>query len=1673
MTNKLLTLSLLGFTLLAAKAEEQKFSATPILNPFGLHLNEWRFQWDANEQQTAYQILVADHSKKLEFDIGDLWDSGWQRSNQNKFHYEGKPLPDDTTIFWKVKFKTSHGDFAGLVQSFTTQKVKVAQTRKRTATTQGGNPRYSDGKFGQALLLGHQPLSIQIPNYPALNPQKETTISAWIKPSATPDQWQTIFRKEDGSDRRLLALGKTHNIWGLWIGLGIDGVYHEFGKPIPKEQLGDGNWHHVAGTFDGKMLRLFCDGKEIGHQAMPGQLGQGSSSPTMIGSYAQNREPFRGGIDDVRVYNQALAPQQMSTTNSIVGWWKFDGSLENEITKTVEPKINRIVFLGNTLISRMEEFGYLETALTAQWPYHDITFRNLGWPADDVSGTARSEFGSAHNTRSWRPPGSEAGFGYTTLMEQITEAQPKVLFVGYGSEVAFTSGDKTFAEFQTGYNHLLSALEQSGAQLILLSPPRQEKTEIPLPDLTSRNQRLQSASTWIQAVAAERGHRFIDLYNQLVPADSNQHLTENGLHLNQAGYKKMSRVILEQLELNSAPIRLTFNEKDRPNQPLEDHVATTRGHRFDLTPDSLTQKMVLTAPGNNSLKINGIEQPIANAATWSKGITIQSGPSHDQLEALRALIVEKNQLHRYRIRPMNKAYIFLFRRHEMGHLAYELKDFDRLIEEKEELIARLRKPRTHRYEIEQIVDWKTPRKYPDHEVPQKIPTPDIASELKAFTIAEGFKINLFAANPMIANPINLNWDTRGRAWVSTSSTYPHIKPGKNPNDRIVILEDVDHDGQADTSTVFAEGLLVPHSVMPVRGGAYVCSSTEVLFLADHDGDDRADERRVVFSGFGNADVHHMIHGFRWAPWGELYFTQSIYINSFVETLWGNRRLNGSGIWQFRPETEQLDVLSRGMINPWGHAFDRWGQSFATDGAGGAGPHFVFPGAAFPSAVGAPRILSGLIPGKPKNTAAEFLSGRHIPERWQGSLLANDFRANRTIRYELKEKGSGYTAAEVETVLRSSHRSFRPVDLKMGPDGAVYVVDWYNPIIDHGEVDFHHPSRDKKHGRIWRLTAKNKPLIKPPEIHGTPIPELLKLLQAPEAWTRLQVKRELTNRDHEAVIRALAPSIQTLDEPGQLEALWLHGALQKPNPELLTQVLRAKDHRIRAAGVRMISVWLEQLPAPLTLLAKAIVDEHPRVRLEAVNALRQAGSLNSVTLALEALDFSTDKNLDYALWLTLRETQDQWLSALQSGQPVFNGQAKRIEYALKASSSPLATAQLLNLLTTGGLKNNEMKNIGQTIAGLGKATELDTLLRLAVKKTFLLPSLAEGARQNASRPTKLDPLLTLLENESTEVQLAAANLTGHWRYAAAQPKLLAQLTHPDGLPEIRNAAADGLVQLGAFNLLKNLSTGDQPPEVRTTAIAAWAKTKPEQAIGPAITWLSETQKTDQVSPIFSAFVNNKNGSTVLTKGIAEKKLSAAVAREGIRIIESSGRNLPELINILATAGALPPPTSSMTQQEKTALLTEVEKQGHRELGQKIFQRKSLACLHCHVVGDNGGLLGPNLTTVGSYMTPESILESLLNPSSSIKQGYETVTITRKDKTIVSGILHRRTDTTALVRDPAGQIVSIPNDQIAEIDTSPVSLMPPGLTTSLQKNELIDLIKYLTNLGKNNPDRRTLK
>ncbi|HJN82681.1 MAG TPA: hypothetical protein QF478_07865, partial [Verrucomicrobiota bacterium] len=368
----------------------------------------------------------------------------------------------------------------------------------------------------------------------------------------------------------------------------------------------------------------------------------------------------------------------------------------------VEVKVSRVVLLGGNLIHGMEDHGYFEAAVTVRWPHHDLTFRNIGWPADDVFGTARGEFGSARNTRSWKPPGEEAGFGFTKMRKHIAEANPTTLIVGYGAEVAYADTEAKIKDFEAGYEKLITELEGMGARLVLLTPIPQKKWPSTLPDPTSRNKRLHQAADFILQLAVKRKHLGVNLFAD--DPDQKEGLDyKDALHLSPTGYRQLSVRLARQLGVAE---ELDLQVGDEEGQltiaseafGLGSPVRTKRGLRFDLAMDRLP---ATGSPFLASSEVNGIElwhDEEKLVTVGQEGESLSGGPDFQQAERLRRLIVEKNALYRHKLRPINKAYIFLFRRHEMGHLAKEMKDFDELVAGKEEIIAKVRVPRIQRYE---------------------------------------------------------------------------------------------------------------------------------------------------------------------------------------------------------------------------------------------------------------------------------------------------------------------------------------------------------------------------------------------------------------------------------------------------------------------------------------------------------------------------------------------------------------------------------------------------------------------------------------------------------------------------------------------------------------------------------------------------------------------------------------------------------------------------------------------------------------------------------------------------------------------------------------------------------------------------------------------------------------
>ncbi|MEX2565906.1 MAG: PVC-type heme-binding CxxCH protein [Cyclobacteriaceae bacterium] len=969
-----------------------------------------------------------------------------------------------------------------------------------------------------------------------------------------------------------------------------------------------------------------------------------------------------------------------------------------------------------------------------------------------------------------------------------------------------------------------------------------------------------------------------------------------------------------------------------------------------------------------------------------------------------------------------------------------------------------------------------------------IPSPDPQIQMDMFQAADGLEVSLFASEPMVSKPIQMNWDAEGRLWVVSSTVYPHIRPGETANDKIYILEDTTGDGKADNSTVFAEGLNTPTGILPGDGGVYVANSTEILHLMDTDGDGKADQKRQVLTGFGTGDTHHLIHTFRWGPDGLMYFNQSIYIYSHVETPFGIRRLEGGGVWQLNPKTLELKVFAKGLINPWGLQFDHWGGTFLTDGAGTEGINYAFPGATFVTAPGAERIIRGLNPGQPKHSGLDIISGSHFPEAWDGSLITNDFRANRVNRFKLEEQGSGFVSKQQDDLLWTDHIAFRPVDILQGPDGAIYVADWYNPIIQHGEVDFHDPRRDRENGRIWRIAAENSRLNEKKDLKGATIEELLTSLQEPEAWIRIQAKQLLKSFETEKVITATQKWINELADNGEdyehhlMEGLWVFQMMGVKNEALLKTVLNTDNSNARAAALRVMQHWIRELEEPRILLEKYIVDPHPRVRLETLIALGKLASAESAKISLKVLDKPMDEYLDYALWQSLKNLEPYWLKKVMVDPGYFQG-TKKTTFALKSTDNPTAMAILADLYQKGHTPDEYQNDVLGTLAKFGTNQELNLLFSMAINGQSIdnasrkaqLNALIEAKQQRNLTPDgDLGQIGPLIHHDDEQLAIAAIRLSGLWNRSELNLPL-AKLVE-EGNVNIKKEALLALATMedqSSHQLLASMTGKGYPTPIRILATSQWVTLDPVAASETALNLFKSNISSEEAIGLFAAFLTNKNRMAALFNQLSDNEISETMAKAGRQAIQQhlpwyrqDDKDTQALKKTLAAYGGVLPPErmpQQLNDNQVVALAQEVKIKANPELGEAIYRRKNLACQTCHAIGGAGGLIGPDLSSLGTSSPIDNIIRSLVDPAETIKEGYELQKITRTNGSILMGYLANEGKDDLTIRNVAGTEISVPKSQIAEHGNVPGSLMPPGLTASLEREEFINLVAYLSKLG----------
>jgi putative heme-binding domain-containing protein len=642
----------------------------------------------------------------------------------------------------------------------------------------------------------------------------------------------------------------------------------------------------------------------------------------------------------------------------------------------------------------------------------------------------------------------------------------------------------------------------------------------------------------------------------------------------------------------------------------------------------------MESPGSD-LTFNGIHLEAEGYEVFARALFEQvfGGPAPAINETLRAAVVEKNRQYFRRYRPVNTFYYTGGRSKDYGYLDFlpAMRNFDLMVANRDRRIWAIAQGKP------------VPATMDDQNIPPLPPVKQSRGandwlspkdELAAFKVDPRFEVNLFASEeqfPDLAKPIQMRWDAHGRLWVSCSTTYPHVYPGREPDDKIVILEDTDADGRADRCSVWAQGLHIPLSFEFGDGGVYVSEQPHLSFLKDTDGDGRADFRRHVLTGFGTEDSHHALHDFIWTPDGDLLFRESIFHHSQLETPYGPVRAKNSAWFRYRPATQRLITFgSYPNTNPWGVTFDDWGNHVASHPIFASAFHALNPPypAQHPAATGIPAY-SGVC-------GHEFIDFAFWPKELQGGFIKARYKpSNRIEMHRWIEHDDHYTEEYAGDLIFSSNLSFIPTDVKFGPRGDLYLCDWYNPIKGHAQYSLRDDRRDRTSGRIWRVVPKGARLAEPATIAGQPIPALLDLLKRPETSVRYQVRRELRERNPTEVRRALDRWLAALDRRDprfrhhQIEALWLYRSVGAVNLDLWRELLRCEDHRARAAATEQLRHGHAHLPDAPAVLRTAANDPSGRVRMEAAIAACYVGTRAALDAALDIAKHPREAHLNYA------------------------------------------------------------------------------------------------------------------------------------------------------------------------------------------------------------------------------------------------------------------------------------------------------------------------------------------------------------------------------------------------------------------------------------------------------------
>ncbi|MSU34064.1 MAG: dehydrogenase [Pedosphaera sp.] len=958
-------------------------------------------------------------------------------------------------------------------------------------------------------------------------------------------------------------------------------------------------------------------------------------------------------------------------------------------------------------------------------------------------------------------------------------------------------------------------------------------------------------------------------------------------------------------------------------------------------------------------------------------------------------------------------------------------------------------------------------------------SPDDAQ--RKFTVPDGYQMRLFASEPEVVNPVAMSWDDRGRLWVLELYEYPlGTKPGVKGRDRIKILEDIDGDGRVDTVKVFADGFSLATGLLVGNGGVYVGEAPNLWFLEDTNGDDIADKKTAVLTGFGLEDRHELLNGFTWGPDGRMYMTHGVFTRSSVmdpdEKLADARpTVLTAGVARFEPASRRFEVFAEGTSNPWGVDFDAKGNAFVSACVIDHLFHLI-PGGIYARQAGQPpfpyayELLPSIVDHKHHMAAYAGVcvyEGDQFPADVRGAVLMGNIHDNAIHWDRLTPNGSTFKASFVRDLVRANDGWFMPVSTQVGPDGAVWIMDWYDRYPCYQNANADPDGVDRERGRIWRLVhvganpGKNVP-SRPPGLNlgAGSSEDLVKALAHPNVWHRRMAQRILNGRKDPATRDRLLKSLrETPSTDGRLTAFWTLFSSGLGTEAILDEGSLSRDAAIRAWAMHLTGDKREYSVEAMKRLDHASRDSDPGVRLAVVSAIRcfLSGSLTIDTPPPATANSAMVGQLLPAVVEANRDTDDPLIPFMiwMAAEPLVAPRAGNILqwFAEQGISNQPLAGRILNRILRRICDERSSRQLDLAVKFLEKLPESSASLTLAA-----LDGLLEGQRGKAVVPAApTQPFLDkLLASTNKEIVVRAQQLGTLWGDAAALQATLSRIG------DAKAAEAD---RLEAIRVVRQTKTED----VRNVLAAAAVSSAPDNIRVEAIRALGEAGNDASTSSLLAAWsVLGITPRRATAELLASRPAWTALLLKAIDGGRVGRSDVPTTVirNLISSKNDAVRRQAQRvfgriqeTPEDKLKLIAEKRKMvidGPVDLaaGRQIAQK---TCLVCHKLHGGNAEVGPDLTGVGRSSL-DALLHNVIHPNEIIGQGYENVVLELRDGRTLTGRMIESNDVRIrlLLAGPQEEVIA--RSDVKSVVVSDNSAMPEGLE-QIPDEDFRNLIWYI--------------